>query len=110
MYYIDEDLRNIYNEESDKINNYIKNNLSCNEKIEVNISDLKIGDIVYVNFISDSQKYIYDLYPKFGVISSIDNDNILILNIDKKSENLLHDNVSYYGSSLGYSYYIYKFI
>ena len=108
MYYLDEQLEQ-FKKKNEQINNYIDNFLLNKEKILINdISDLKINDIVHINFIPDSQKYINDLFPKFGKIISID-DKIIIENLDKIYEELLHDGVSYIGQSLGYSYYIYKF-
>ena len=109
MFYNDEDIK-IYNNENNKINNYINNNLNDNQKIITNIEELKIGDKILITFIPDSQKYIYNLYNKFGIISSINNDEILIINLDENCESILHENVSYFGNSLGYSYDIYKFI
>jgi len=94
-----------YDYENIKINEYISNN----NKKEISIDELKIDDIIKIEFIPDSQKYIYDLYPKFGKIISINNDNnIIIKNLDNNFENLLHDSVSYYGDSLGYSFIIFK--
>jgi len=100
-----------FNKKNEQINNYINTILLNKQKFPIdNISDLRINDIIHINFIPDSQKYIYDLFPKFGKIFSIENENIIIENLDKIQENLLHDGVSYMGQSLGYSYYIYKFM
>jgi hypothetical protein len=110
MYYLDEQLEQ-FNKKNDQINSYINTFLLNKEKNLINdISDLKINDIVHINFIPDSQKYINDLFPKFGKIMFIENNQIIIENLDKVYEELLHDGVSYIGQSLGYSYYIYKFI
>lgn len=109
MYY-DQEQIDIYNIKSNKINNYVNNILLLKKKILINISDLKLNDLILIDFIPDSQKYIYDLYPKIGKIISISEENIIINNLDNENEELLHDNVSYLGQSLGYSYSIYKFI
>ena len=110
MFYINEDSKDKYDYEFNKINTYINNNFLDKKKTEINIIDIKIDDIIYIEFMSDSQKYIYDLYPKFGKIINIINDDIIIKNLNNDEERLLHDNLSYYGNSLGYSFNIYKFI
>ena len=99
-------------EDYTKIVNDINNIIKNKSKEEINIDNLKINDYVYIDFIPDSQKYIYDLTPKLGIISNIEynNDNypnITIKNHDDLYENLLHDCCSYYGTTLGYSYSIY---
>lgn len=110
MYYMNE-LNEDFHKKNEQINNYINTILFNEPKIAIDdISDLELNDIIHINFIPDSQKYIYDLYPKFGKIISIENDKIIIENLDKVHEDLLHEGVSYMGQSLGYSYYIYKFI
>jgi hypothetical protein len=105
-----QDQIDLYNNKSQKIDNYITNFLLKKNKILVDISELKINDLILIDFIPDSQRYIYDLYSKIGTIVSIINNNVIINNIENENENLLHDGVSYLGQSLGYSYYIYKFI
>ena len=98
----------IYNTNESNIFNIIKDKA----KQEINIDELKIDDYVYISFIPDSQKYIYDLTSKLGKIIKIDNKerefpDITILNYENESEDLLHGSCSYYGQSLGYSYTIY---
>ena len=78
--------------------------------IEIKIEDININDNIYIIFMSYSQRYIYTLYPKYGTVISIDNNNIIINNIHNENENILHDNISYFGDSLGYEYTIYKVI
>lgn len=110
MYHTNE-LNEHFNKINEQINNYINTILSNKQKIAIDdISNLELNDIIHINFIPDSQKYIYDLYPKFGKIISIENEKIIIENLDDAHEDLLHEGVSYMGQSLGYSYYIYKFI
>jgi hypothetical protein len=98
---------NNYNTIITNINNIIKDKV----KEEVKINQLKINDYIYIEFYPDSQKYIYDLTPKLGIVSSIINDNpypnITILNSEGHKEELLHESCSYLGQSLGYEYYIY---
>ena len=108
---------NDYQNYINEIENIIKNK-NCTS---INIDKIKIGDFIYINFMPDSQKYIYDLYPKCGYVSSIEiinninpftnkkekNYNIIIKNMSNINENLLHDGVSYLGQSLGYDYIIY---
>jgi hypothetical protein len=93
------------------INNQINLYLKDKKKIEINIDNIQINDIIYIDFIPDSQKYIYELYPKLGIVNKFENDEYFILNnITNQIEPLLHDNVSYYGNTLGYGYLIYKII
>ena len=109
MFYINEEFKDKYNNEINIINNHINNNYLNKKKVQININELNINDIIFIEFFPDSQKYIYDLYPKFGKIINI-KDNIIIKNLNNQEEFLLHDSVSYYGTTLGYAYYIYKFI
>ena len=107
---MEDDMKNYTN-----IVNNINNIINTRNKEEININDLKINDYIYIDFIPDSQKYIYDLTPKLGIISSIINNNdeidnipnITILNYNGVYENILHDYCSYYGTSLGYTYTIF---
>jgi predicted metalloenzyme YecM len=101
----------IYIYEFNKIKNYIKDK----NKINIEVSDIKIDDVVCIEFIPYSQKYLNELYPKCGKVISINNINneyfnMIIKNLDGCEEELLHQSVSYLGDSLGYSYSIYKII
>ena len=113
-----------FNEEYEnytKYHNEITNIIKNKECIQKNIDEISIGDYVYITFLPDSQKYIYELHPKYGVIKSIEiinylnpftNKNekhydIIIKNNDNDNENLLHEGVSFLGGSLGYDYNIY---
>jgi hypothetical protein len=88
----------------DIINDKIKDKI----KEEIDINKLKVNDYIYINFSPDSQKYIYELVPKLGIITNINNDNITILNYNGITTDLLYENCcSDYGQSLGYAYYIY---
>jgi hypothetical protein len=89
----------------------IYNIIKDKPKEEIKISQLKINDYVYIEFYPDSQKYIYDLTPKLGIITNIINDypypNIKIINFLGDEEELLHDGCSYLGQSLGYEFNVY---
>lgn len=87
----------------------ILNNIKNKTKINININELKVNDYVYIEFYPDSQKYIYELVPKLGIISNIENNNevypnITILNYNGIYEDLLHGSYSFYGHTLGYDY------
>jgi hypothetical protein len=87
----------------------ILNILKDKTKVNININELKVNDHVYIEFYPDSQKYIYELVPKLGIISSINNNeesypNITILNYEGIYEDLLHGSYSFYGHTLGYDY------
>jgi hypothetical protein len=100
---------NKYNEEYNKINNYITNILKkeVSNNYLTTLENLKIGDIIYISFIPQSQRDIYALHPKFGSVIEIINDYVKIKNLDNEEEELLHEPVSIF--SLGYSYDIYIF-
>lgn len=97
-------------------NNIIDNitiKLKEKNKIYIDINDININDKIYIEFLPNSQKYIYQLYPKYGIIVNINNNNqlIKIFNFNtNKIENLFHDYVSYYGDIPGYDYTLYKII
>lgn len=63
--------------------------------------DIVLNDKIAIHFYPNSQKYIYDLYTKYGVVTTYDNDidNMIITN----------DIGSYYAThcSKSYSYTIY---
>ena len=93
-----------YNIQSKLISDYIKNY----DLIEVDINDLKIGDKVVIHFMTYSQKYMYQLYSKYGTIIKIEdiNDhNGILLQNDHNIYNLLYPDLSMYAS--GYEYTIY---
>jgi hypothetical protein len=88
--------------------NKIIKNIIINKKISnLKFENLKIGQTIYIEFIPYSQKYIYFLYPKYGIIQSIHNDIIIIKNENNIEEELLHDGVSYLGNCLDYEYDLY---
>jgi hypothetical protein len=76
---------------------------------KVNLTDLKVGDMVTIRFHPYSQKYLDELTPKEGEIVEVGN-NFFDYMI-KNSNNivcLFHEAVSYYGDTLGYDYTIYR--
>ena len=107
MFSYDNDKIEFYNNINSEIHKYLQNK----KKIEINIDNIQINDVIYIEFIPDSQKYIYELYPKLGIVNNFENNEYFILNnITNQTESLLHDNVSYYVNTLGYGYIIYKII
>ena len=107
------------NNNEDEYNNYCNQaeqfynlHINCNTHWdEININDLKINDIIIINYTSNSQRYMYDLYPKFGKITKIDQnilENIYMTNIFENDINASHDWCGYYGNSRSYDYNIIK--
>ncbi len=100
-----------YNTVVEKTDKIIENK----NKIPIKLLDVKIGDNIYIQFHPYSQKYIYSLYPKVGIVNSIENyvfngnefPSITITNSEGNPEELFHGGVSYFGDSLGYDYSIY---
>jgi hypothetical protein len=62
----------LYDEECDKALS-AKNRLSPypEDWVECGESNLKIGDIVYVEYSPDSQKHLYTHYPEYGIVEEI---------------------------------------
>lgn len=94
------------------------------EWLKVEYSDLKINDCIVCYFHPDSQKHIYDLYPKYGKVieiisstekksedffSEFDIENIII-EFNNNKEKLSHQWASYLGNNRGYSYTIHKLV
>jgi hypothetical protein len=112
----------IYEAEHEKIIG-LKNTLSVHSEdwVSVDESDLKVGDIVYVEYSPDSQKHIYTHYPEYGTVREIGSDeyyspsddkikkeiSIKILNYDGQLVKLNKDHLSMY--SRGYCIYIKKY-
>lgn len=101
-----------YEKLNQKITDYMEIN-NIKSKKQVSITELKQGQLILIDFLPYSQKYIYKLYSKIGTIQEINHDgiegeyDIRIKNIDGHIENILHPSVSYYGDTLGYEYTIY---
>lgn len=106
----------------DTINQEIQNKIANKKLTEISLNEINIGNNLYINFYPCSQKFIYTLLPKYGIVKTIknekkinyyDNDseyeelNIIIKNYKNKEENLMHLGVSYMGHSSGYDYCIY---
>lgn len=114
--------KEIYDEEYEKANSK-KNAISTNSEDwkDCNINDLKVGDIIYVDYFPDSQKYIYTYYPEYGTVQEIYDEcyesssngnirkelSIKILNHNGELVNINKDNLSIY--SRGYFMTIKKF-
>jgi hypothetical protein len=76
---------------------------------KVNLTDLKVGDVVTIYFHPYSQKYIDMLTTKQGTIVAIGNNNFdYMIKKEDTTEYLFHEGVSYYGDTLGYDYTIYR--
>jgi hypothetical protein len=91
-----------------------------------NVSELKINDKIVVYFYPDSQRYINQLYPKYGTVvkilsddemdidkeilnelySDIDLERVIISTEDNDEIVVAHPWTSYYGNSRGYFYTI----
>ena len=65
--------------------NNCKNGISQYEEdwVNCNPADLKLGDIVYVEYYPDSQKYLYTHCPEYGTIQEI-NEEEYVENLLKK--------------------------
>lgn len=95
-----------YKNEYRQINKLLENRILT----PVNLEDLKPGQLLFIDFIPYSQKYICLLVPKFGKLQRILNKNELynltIINYKNQEERLFHPALSYFGDSLGYDYII----
>lgn len=115
--------KTMYDDESEKVIS-CKNAISVypEDWVECSESDLKIGDIVYVEYSPDSQKHLYTHYPEYGSVQKIglgeyyspSDDktktelSITILNYDGRLVKLNKDHLSIY--SRGYCMYIKKYM
>jgi hypothetical protein len=75
-----------YENEYEKATN-MKNSISTyNEDwIDCNLEDLQVGDIIYTDYIPNSQKHFYSYPPEYGTVDSIEE----ILNTDDKPQKIL---------------------
>lgn len=115
--------REFFETEYDKVNEK-KDSISSdpNDWINCTESELNIGDTICVNYLPDSQKYLYTHTPELGIIkkieiiefkSFIDNKikkefSIIIHNHNDELVDINKGNHSIY--SKGYCIYIQKFI
>jgi hypothetical protein len=82
------------------------------ELIEINVKDIVIGDKIVINYYPDSQKHIYDLYTKYGLVTdyivndSEDELSFFKLRNENTSYNASHGCIGLY--SRGYWFNIYK--
>ena len=115
MTFYDEDEIMIFN----TINQEIQNKIKDKKLTNISLDKININDNLYVIFNPCSQKYIYTLTPKYGIVKTINNIknnyinnnedviDITIENYKNEEENLMHEGVSYMGHSSGYDYSIY---
>ena len=108
----------------EEFKNSLKNGVF--EWIRTSFSNVKVGDKIVIYFFPDSQKYINELFPKFGEVTSIDPEvpqhkhlhdiyTIERINLTTNGSdgsatttNAAHPWCSYYGNTRGYCYDIYK--
>ena len=97
-----------YQEKFDSYYEFIKSK----NLIDIDINDIKEGDLIAIEFIPNSQKYLDILYPKIGTIVNINKniDEIKIKNMDGIIEYLMYPNCSYYGNTCGYDYLLRKIL
>jgi hypothetical protein len=76
----------------------------------VNLTDLKISDIVTICFYPYSQKYLDMLTSRKGTIVAIGSNpfDYMIKTENDTIIHLFHDSISYYEDTLGYDYIIYR--
>lgn len=113
--------KEFYDNECEKAKS-MRNSISLfsEDWIECNLEDLKVGDIIYAEYFSDSQKYIYTYYPEYGNVNSIEEVMVTDLNNKTRTElsikiinhngqlvELVKDNLSMY--SRGYFMNIKKY-
>lgn len=97
-----------YQEKFDSYYEFIKSK----NLIDIDINNIKEGDLIAIEFIPYSQKYLDILYPKIGTIINI-NKNINEIEIKKTDgtiEYLMYPNCSYYGDLRGYDYLLRKIL
>jgi hypothetical protein len=115
--------KKFYDFESNKANQ-LKDSLSTrtDEWIDCDEQNLKVGDIIYVEYLPDSQKYLYTYHPQFGKVTEINTEedyssidkkrksflSIKIVNQNNKVENLNKEHLSIY--SRGYYILIKKYV
>jgi len=90
--------------------------------VECKIDNLTIGDVIYVEYFPDSQKYLYTHYPEYGYVRDINVNkykseldgriieelNVEIMNHNGKLVNINKEALSIY--SKGYGMNIVKFV
>lgn len=131
MLYLDDEYT--YNYFNEKALKYRESFTSCEglgKWVSVDFNDLKIGDKIIIEFVSDSQRYMFSYYPKYGEIIHIKGDDEfdevyfdkslffssltierLILKDENDQEEIgSHSWDSYFGNTRSYSYLIYKFV
>ena len=101
----------IFERETKEVEEY-KNSFEGNWKI-IGKDDIKIGDIVYVHYMTFSQRYMFDYVDECGRVKKIkknketnDTEGVSILNHKKKIVNILKLGCGFYGT--GYEIIIYR--
>lgn len=105
MFYEQQNEINYYKKQQDEINKFIKNNTI----VDIDKSELKIGDKIIIYFYACSQKYIYTLYPKYGEVienKNYPNEEVLLINYIIKNErntyNAFHEGLGIYSNCFDY--------
>ncbi len=94
MFYRYED----YEMKIDSLKEFINEQIKLGKKKqEVDIGELKLNDLVVVKFYPHSQKHIYDLYPRYGYVTTINREYLELTYQDNK------ENVFLYCQSYDYS-------
>ena len=81
--------------------------------VECREEDLKMGDIIFAEYLPDSQKYIYKHFPEYGTVQEIGEDNtkteveVTILNHNGDLVKINKDHLSIY--SRGYCLFLKKY-
>ncbi len=103
IFYMDEEI--FYEKQKNIIDN-IKNKYKI---YKCNISDIDVGDNIIVEYISDSQRYINNLFPKYGKIINKKNNSLSNIILENKYNiyNATHEPVSNYSD--GFFVIIYKY-
>jgi hypothetical protein len=84
MFYEYED----YELKMDSVNEFINDQIKSGKKFkEIELNELKLNDLVIVKFYPRSQKYLYDLYPRYGYVTNI-NKEYLELTYEDNNENI----------------------
>lgn len=112
-----------YDKHVDELNKFIfQHSDSTHQFKETTVSDLKIGDKIFIEFYPFSQKYVFMLYPKYGTIIEIipfddlnsdSNSDIcpienIIISNDKISYSISHGFYGYFNNTRSYDFIIKK--
>ena len=108
-----EEQHDYYNSYTEKADDYKKKVILNNHNwININLKEIKKGNIIYINYMTLSQKNIYDYPNECGKVTSIkidENENVYQINIrnqHKKIINIIKPGCGLYGD--GYDMIIQK--